>query len=170
MDELVLARHLRRLFMLNNIQTEPPEPVIVERDISPIPQRTVLEVGDYGILTHTQSSVELGTTPLSYFMSNKDDATAKLTAPFRQTLPKSHCFFITKRGYWGIACTEIKMGDKLSLLFGEWNFPMIIRPNGKYYQMAGPALLDKKTRNDAHHECHSANTEGDDGLEDIVFS
>jgi hypothetical protein len=167
-DENVLAHNLRRLLILGNTQTEPPRPAIVERDR--FSEGAVLEIGDYGILTHSQPSMELGVTPLSHFMSNKDDSTAKLTAPFRQTLPKSCCFFITKRGYWGVACAEIKKGDKLSFLFGEWKFPMIIRPNGIHHQMVGPALLDKETRNDALHECHSANREADDGLEDIVFS
>jgi hypothetical protein len=164
-DEKVLAGNLRRLLILNNTQTKPPKPAIIERN-RPSEGR-VLEIGDYGMLTHSEPTYELGPTPLSYFMSDKDDdSTTKLTAPFRQALPKGQFFFITKRGYWGVACAGIKKGDRLSLLFGEWKFPMIIRPEGKHYYMVGPALLDKDTRNDAYHEYHSAN----DGLEDIVFS
>ncbi|KAH8693351.1 hypothetical protein GQ44DRAFT_719686 [Phaeosphaeriaceae sp. PMI808] len=50
------------------------------------------------------------------------------------------CFFLTSQHYMGIGPAMIRPGDVVCVLFGG-NAPFILRQNGQFYELVGPAYF-----------------------------
>jgi hypothetical protein len=57
---------------------------------------------------------------------------------FMQHVVPGRCFFVTKRGFFGVAVTKIRENDSVTFLFGE-SLPIVLRARGLSYCMIGAA-------------------------------
>jgi hypothetical protein len=112
---------------------------------------------------HSQNRLSRRERPAEFFAH--DAVLLKLT--FQKLFFQERSFFITDRGSYGLAPSQMRKGDTLAFLFPPWYLPMILRPVkttvGMRYIMIGPALIPESAKFDALLELEMLKLLGDSG-------